>query len=215
MTSQWLTFLRDRVPGVSQLERLPRQLLGRNPFQGDCLPTRVPVVHWASGRPSLPFPHPWNYDEPLRILESYFWDADEEKGSGRHNRYLEIPGFFPIFVSRDPGIIRAIATDTGDAAGQFDRDTLPSTGIARATGADTLLFANGPLWRYQRKLAASPFGKTTLFQPEKFLEFEETFRNTISQRLNALRLHMQQSGETRAHIARARNQISDAGVVDK
>ena len=149
-----------RIPGFRQLARLPRQLLHISPFAGDCLPTRVSLFTLRRGRPSLPFPHPWNYGEPIRILDTYFWGADAEQGSGRHNRYLEVPGFAPVLVTRDPAIIRAITTDTGERPGQFDRDTLPSTGIARATGQDTLLFANGVSWRTQRKLAASPFGKT-------------------------------------------------------
>lgn len=154
----------DRNRGFRRLANLPRQLCGRSPFEGDIRPSRVPLFPPGSGRPALPFPHPWNYREPLRILDAYFWRADEETGSGRHNRYLEVPGFPPVLVTRDPGLIRAITTNTGDREGQFDRDTLPSTGIARATGKDTLLFSNGPAWRRQRKLAASPFGKTTLFQ---------------------------------------------------
>src|SRR5262245_4977195 len=165
MLGTLLTFLRDRVPGYRRLERLPRQLLGISPFRGDIRPTRVPLFSPRSGRPTLPFPHPWNYDQPIRILETYFWGADGEQGSGRHNRYLDMPGFAPVLVTRDPGIIRAIATETGDRDGQFDRDTLPSGGIARATGKDTLLYANGPTWRRQKKLSAAPFGKTTLFQP--------------------------------------------------
>jgi cytochrome P450 len=91
-------------------------------------------------------------------------------------------------------VIRAILTATGDKPGQFDRDTLPSAGIARATGPDSLLYANGPVWRRQRKLAASPFGKTSLFQPEKFGEFEATFRETVARRLEVLRRHLQESG---------------------
>jgi cytochrome P450 len=178
---------------------MPRQLLGINPFAGDSRPTRVPLFR-RGGRPTLPFPHPWNYLEPIRILDTYFWGADAESGPGRHNRYLEVPGFAPVLVTRDPGIIRAITTETGDRAGQFDRDTLPSTGIARATGADTLLFANGPLWRRQRKLAASPFGKTTLFQPEMFQEFAETFRNTVTHRLDVLRQHLRDSGQNHVEV---------------
>ena len=148
----------------------------------------------------MPFPHPWNYAEPIRILETYFWGADAVQGPGRHNRYLDIPGFAPVLVSRDPGVIRAITTETGDREGQFDRDTLPSTGIARATGKDTLLFANGSMWRRQRKIAASPFGKTTLFQPEMFHEFEVTFRHTVAERLNALRSHLKNSGLAKAQV---------------
>ena len=194
MLGKILKFLRDYLPGFGRIERLPRQMLAISPFAGDSQPTRVPLFKPGSGRPTLPFPHPWNYDQPLRILETYFWGADGEQGPGRHNRYLEVPGFAPILVSRDPGIIRAITTETGDGNGQFDRDTLPSTGIARATGKDTLLFANGPSWRKQRKLAAPPFGKTTLFQPEMFQEFADTFRNTVTQRLDVLRKHLESTG---------------------
>jgi len=192
--------LRDYVPGYGRLARLPRQVMAVSPFGGDVLPTRVPMFWPGSPRPTLPFPHPWNYQQPLLILESYFCGAEEEEGPGRHNRYLEVPGFSPILVTRDPGIIRAITTETGDREGQFDRDTLPSTGIARATGKDTLLFANGSLWRTQRKLAASPFGKTTLFQPEMFQEFAETFRHTVRQRLDALRQHLRSSGQPTARV---------------
>jgi cytochrome P450 len=189
-----LTFLRNRVPGFRHIERLPRQLLGIAPFQGDVRPARVPLFLPGSGRPTLPFPHPWNYDQPIRILETYFWGADAKQGSGRHNRYLEVPGFAPVFVTRDPRIIRAITTETGDREGQYDRDTLPSVGIARATGKDTLLYANGPTWRMQKKLAAPPFGKTTLFQPEQFHEFAATFRHTVRLRLDALQKRMQSTG---------------------
>jgi cytochrome P450 len=113
---------------------------------------------------------------------------------------MEFPGFAAILVSRDPGIIRAITSETGDGVNQFDRDTLPSTGIARATGEDSLLYANGSNWRMQRKLAASPFGKTSIFQPEKFREFAETFKNTVSQRLEILRKSLEDSGQTTARI---------------
>lgn len=185
---------------LHRLRQLPRQLLGRTPFAGDCLPGRVKLIHFGSGRPTIPVPHPWNYDRPIQILESYFWNAECEQGGARHNRYLEVPGFAPILVTRDPAIIRAITTETGDQPGQFDRDTLPSTGIARATGPDTLLYSNGSQWKKQRKLAASPFGKTTLFQPEMFQDFAETFRHTIVARLQVLREHLQKSGQRSVQI---------------
>ena len=200
MVTKLIVFLDDHVPGFRRLRDLPRQVFAISPFDGDSKPTRVPLLSPGTGRPTLPFPHPWNYDQPIRLLDTYFWGADAESGPGRHNRYLEVPGFAPILVTRDPGFIRAITTETGDRDGQFDRDTLPSTGIARATGKDTLLFANGPGWRKQRKLAASPFGKTTLFQPEMFHEFAETFRNTVTERLNVLRNHLQSSGQKHAPV---------------
>ena len=184
----FLTRLHDRVPGWRRLARLPRQVRGASPFAGgDIQPTRVPLL-WPrpAGRATLPFPHPWNFREPIRILDGYFCGPDAEEGAGRHNRYLEVPGFAPVLVTRDPRIIRAIATETGDRPGQFDRDTLPSVGIARATGADTLLYANGPAWKRQKRLSTPPFGRTTLFQPEQFGEFADTFRHTVRARLDAL-----------------------------
>lgn len=189
-----LTTLRERIPGFRRIERIPKQLLGISPFQGDIQPARVSLFAPGSGRPRLPFPHPWNYGEPIRILETYFWGADSEQGSAKHNRYLNVPGFMPVLVTRDPGVIRAIATDTGDRPGEFDRDTLPSVGIARATGKDTLLFANGPAWKHQKKLSTPPFGRATLFQPEQFHEFAETFRHTAHERISALHERLKRAG---------------------
>jgi cytochrome P450 len=189
-----------RVRALSSLTRIPKQLFGVNPFAGDCLPARTPLL-FDSGRPTTPFPHPWNYQRPLDILDAYFWRADEETGAARHNRYLDVPGFPPVLVTRDPGVIRAILTATGDREGQFDRDTLPSAGIARATGNDTLLFGNGSLWRRQRKVSASPFGKTSLFQVDVFLEFEETFRKTARRRLMLLRKRFAETNAQRLQMA--------------
>jgi cytochrome P450 len=188
------------LPGFALVKRLPRQLLGINPFGGDCLPSRVPLL-FQSGRRTLPFPHRWNYERPIDILEGYFHRADEETGPGRHNRYLDMPGLPPVLVTRDPAIIRAILTATGEGQDQFERDTLPSSGIARATGADTLLFGNGTMWRRQRKASASPFGKTALFQVDVFFEFQETFRTTVLGRLKTLRQHLIETGSSRITIA--------------
>ncbi len=188
-----------QLPGIRILTRLPKQLVGMNPFGGDCKPTRVPLL-LQTKRPSLPFPHPWNFQRPIEILDAYFWRADEETGSGRHNRYLDVPGFPPVFVTRDPSVIRAILTATGDRDGQFDRDSLPSIGIARATGEDTLLFGNGSLWRRHRKASASPFGKTAIFNVDVFGEFAETFRSTVRQRLTVLRQHLLETGSRQLQI---------------
>src|SRR5688500_9357462 len=201
---QLLDRLRDHVPGFRRLARLPRQLRGASPLAaGDIRPARVPLL-WPrpAGRTTLPFPHPWNFREPIRILDGYFCGADAEplEGGARHNRYLEVPGFAPILVTRDPRIIRAIATETGDRPGQFDRDTLPSAGIARATGADTLLYANGPMWKRQKKLSTPPFGRTSLFQPEQFHEFAETFRHTVHHRLAALQKRLEREGPARVRV---------------
>ncbi len=200
MSANVLTILRNRVPGFRWIARLPRQLLTISPFDGDIRPTRIPIFWGAVGRPTLPFPHPWNYRQPLCILKSCFWGADAQEGSGRHNCYLEFPGIAPILMSRDPQLIRAIATETGDGDGQFDRDKLPAVGIAHGTGKDMILYANGAAWKRQRKLAAAPFGKTTLFQPEQFQEFAETFRQTVHQRLDALQKLIERTG-TPARVA--------------
>ena len=190
----------SKLPGWERLCRLPKQLLRINPFEGDLIPVRIPLLQPGSGRPTLPFPHPWNFREPIRILETYYWGAENDAGAGRYNRYLDFPGFPPVLVTRDPAVIRAILTATGDREGQFDRDTLPSSGIARATGKDTLLFSNGPFWRRQRKVAASPFGKTALFQDAKFEEFETAARATIRNRLTVLRQLMKDTQQTTVQV---------------
>lgn len=131
----------------AMIARTLRQLRGVNPFDGECLPSRVKLFGW--GRPTLPFPHYWNYRQPIKILSTYYWKLENETTENRHNRYLDIPGFPTVLVSREPAVIKAILFATGDKPGQFDRDTLPTDGIARATGEDSLLYANGPLWRIQ------------------------------------------------------------------
>ena len=173
--------------------RLWQQVRGVNPFGGDCLPTRVSL--FGRGRPTLPFPHPWNYQNPIKIFQAFYWDAEKETGWGKHNRYLYVAGLSPVLMTRDPGIIKAVLSATGDKPGQFDRDTSPTAGIARATGEDSLLYSNGCVWRRQKKLSAEPFSRSNLFQPEKFHGFEQTFRKTVAERLEALRSHQQASGQ--------------------
>ena len=104
-------------------------------------------------------------------------------------------GLPPVLVTREPAIIKAVLSATGDKPGQFDRDTSPSAGIARATGEDSLLYANGPLWRRPKKLAVPSFSRSNLFQPEKFHEFEQTFRKTVAERLELLRARQEASGQ--------------------
>src|SRR5690349_11385835 len=154
------------------------------PFKGDWAPSRVPL--FKRGRPSLPFPHLWNYREPLRILDTFFWGVENESASGKHNRYLIAPTKPLVLVTREPAVIKAVLSATGDKPGQFDRDTAPTSGIARATGAVSLLYSNGATWRTQKQMAAQPFSRSNLFQPEKFHDFEVTFRNTVMERLNVL-----------------------------
>jgi len=127
-------------------------------------------------------------------LEALFHGADAEADRGtRHTRYLDVPGFDPVLVTRDPALIRAISLATGDKPGQFDRDTMPTSGIARATGEQTLLYANGTVWRQQKQLVAPPFARSTLFNPDTFDEFEGTFRKIAADRLEAVRLRVAQA----------------------
>ena len=178
--------------------RFLQQLRGVNPFDGDCLPTRVSL--FGFGRPTFPFPHLWNYKNPIKIFETFYWDAEKETGSGKHNRYLYLAGLPPVLLTREPAVIKAVLSATGDKPGQFDRDTSPMAGIARATGEDSLLYSNGPIWRRQKRLSAEPFSRANLFQPEKFHGFEQTFRKTVAERLETLRSHQQASGEKVSRI---------------
>jgi cytochrome P450 len=178
--------------------RLWQQFRGVNPFDGDCLPTRVPL--FGFGRPTLPFPHPWNYKTPLKIFETFYWNATKETGSGKHNRYIYLAGLPPVLLSREPAVIKAVLSATGDKPGQFDRDTTPMAGIARATGEDSLLYSNGPVWKRQKRMSAEPFSRANLFQPEKFHGFEQTFRKTVAERIEALRARQQATGEKVSRI---------------
>jgi hypothetical protein len=58
--------------------RVLQQVRGVNPFDGDCLPTRVSL--FGFGRPTLPFPHLWNYKNPIKIFATFYWDAEKETG---------------------------------------------------------------------------------------------------------------------------------------
>ena len=178
---------------------LLKQIRGINPFDGDCLPTRVRL--FGRGRPTLPFPHLWNYKNPLKLFETFYWDTDRETGSGKHNRFLYVAGMPPVLLTREPAIIKAVLAATGDKPGQFDRDTSPMAGIARGTGENSLLYTNGPVWRRQKRLSTEPFSRANLFQPEKFHGFEQTFRKTVVERLGALRARQQVTGKKTVRIA--------------
>jgi cytochrome P450 len=134
------------------------------------------------------------------MFDAVFWGADEETGSGKHNRYLTVPGMPLTLVSREPAVIKAILSATGDKPGQLDRDTFPTRGIARATGADSLLYSNGAQWRMQKQLAAPGFSRSNLFQPEKFHDFEQTFRKTVTHRLEAMRARLAETGRQSVRI---------------
>lgn len=175
-----------------------QQLIGVNPFKGDVLPSRVRL--FERGRACLPFPHLFNYKTPLRILGAFYANAKSDGLFARHNRYLYVAGMPPVLLTRDPAVIKAILSATGDKPGQFDRDTSPMAGIARATGVDSLLYANGTVWRRQKQMSAQPFGRGTLYQPEEFHEFEKTFRKTIGSRLLVLQDAQKKSGKKNVQI---------------
>jgi cytochrome P450 len=177
---------------------LLKQIQGVNPFGGDCLPSRVPL--FGFGRPTLPFPHLWNYKNPIKIFETFYWGSEREAGSGKHNRYIYVAGMPPVLLTREPAVIKAVQAETGDKPGQFDRDTSPTAGIARATGEDSLLYSNGAVWRRQKRLATEPFSRTNLFQPEKFQGFEQTFRETVAKRLEALRARQLATGKKTVRV---------------
>lgn len=179
-------------------KRFFQQIKGVNPFGGDCLPSRV--LLFSLGRPTAPIPLPWNYKEPIRIFEAFYFGTEKETGWGKHNRYLYAAGFPPVLVTRDPGIIKAIQANTGDKPGQFDRDTSPTAGIARATGEDSLLYANGAIWRRQKSLVAKPFSRSNLFQPQKFQGFEQTFRNSVKKRLELLQSLQKTRGKGKTRL---------------
>jgi len=179
--------------------RFLQQVRGVNPFDGDCLPSRVSL--FGFGRPTLPFPHLWNYKDPIKIFQTFYWDVDKETGSGKHNRYIYVAGLPPVLLTREPAVIKAVLSATGEKPGQFDRDTSPTAGIARATGEDSLLYSNGAIWRRQKRMSAEPFSRSNLFQPEKFHGFEQTFRKTVAKRIDALRARQQATGERTVRIA--------------
>ncbi len=115
---------------MSFLKNIGQQLLGINPFKGEVLPSRVYV--FERGRPCLPFPHHLNYKTPLSIFDAFYTNAKSADLFERDNRYLYVMGMPPVFITRDPAVIKAILLATGDKPGQFDRDTAPMKGIARA-----------------------------------------------------------------------------------
>lgn len=192
----------DAIPGSAWLKKFGAQCQGVSPFAGDINPVQVPLVAPFSGRPcTFAFPHPFNYKRPIDLMRSYYWGAHPGQGSGQFSRYLYTPGMpSPVLITCDMGLLKAITHDTGDKEGQFNRSTLPTDGIARGTGEDTLLYANGKKWRDQKKLAAPPFGKTTLFKPDAFHEFQATFHGTAVERLQALDTHLAGRHSAQIHL---------------
>ena len=131
------------MPFLARLTRLPGQLFGRNPFPGTLPAYRLPLLDTA-------FATLRHFRTPLRILDHVFRDGGDLK-------CLDVPGFPPILFVRDPEFIRAVTVETANQ-GAFERDTLPTQGIARVVGGRNLLYAQGDLWKKHRTAAAKPFG---------------------------------------------------------
>src|SRR5215208_3204769 len=132
---------------LTRLMRLPGQLLWQNPFPGTRRTHRLPVLKTALV--TLRY-----FRTPIRILDYVFADND---GADDDLKYLDVPGFPPILFVRDPELIRTITVETANQ-GAFDRDTLPTQGIARVVGGSNLLFAQGEVWKKHRAAAAKVFG---------------------------------------------------------
>jgi len=77
---------------ITRLKRLPRQLLGENPFSGTLKVERLPLIATALATAR-------HFRIPLRILDFVF------QGDGDF-KYLDVPGFPPILFVRDPEAIR-------------------------------------------------------------------------------------------------------------
>src|SRR4051812_41714529 len=104
---------------LTRLLRLPRQFLGESPFRGTYPVTRLPTFTTALVTAR-------HFRTPLSILDHVFRNDQDVA-------YLDVPGFPPILFVRDPEMIRTIAVETANR-GAFDRDTLPTQGIARVVG---------------------------------------------------------------------------------
>ena len=117
-----------------------------------------------------PFPHPSESRSSHPDSRNVLLGADSEQGPGRHNRYLRRAWLLaPVLVSRDRGCIRAIAAETGTAKGSSIATR--SRPWASPAPPDPIRCCS-PTARpaHAKKLAAHPFGKTTLYQPEQFQE---------------------------------------------
>ena len=156
---------------LARLRQLPGQLLGRNPFPGSLKAHPLPILPTALAT----FRH---FRTPLRILDLIFRDD-------RDLHYLDVPGFPPILFVRDPELIRAVTVGTANG-GDFDRDTLPTQGIARVVGGRNLLYAQGEVWRKHRAAAARSFGAGAVQTPDVFHDIERAIKRAVEPHLEEL-----------------------------
>lgn len=156
---------------LTRLRRLPGQLVRRNSFRGSLTVERLPLL--AMGLTTVR-----HFRTPLRILDAVFRDDADLK-------YLDVPGFPPILFIRDPELIRTITVETANQ-GDFDRDTLPTQGIARVVGGSNLLYAQGDTWRRHRVAAARPFGAGAVLTPEVYHDMEIAVKRAVEPQLEEL-----------------------------
>lgn len=170
---------------LARLRALPGQLLWRNPFPGTLRAHRLPVLE--TGLVALR-----HFRTPLRILDHVF-KTDTDLA------YLDVPGFPPILFVRDPELIRAVTVNTAND-GAFDRDALPTQGIARVVGAQNLLYAVGSVWKRHRTAAARAFGMGAVQTPLVFQNMERAVRRAVEPQLDDLAARVRASGTNRVRM---------------
>jgi cytochrome P450 len=170
---------------LTRLRRLPGQLGGTNPFPGTLRARPVPLLD--TGFATLR-----HFRTPLRILDFVFRD-------GGHLKYLDVPGFPPILFVRDPEVVRQVALRTANQ-GDFDRDTLPTQGIARVVGGRNLLYAQGEVWKRHRTAAAPPFGAGAVRSAGVFHDIERAVRAAAEPALEELALRVRKAGRPAVRV---------------
>ena len=179
---------------IDRIKRLPSQLAGRNPFGGSMHVERLPVLRTA-------YLTATKFRTPLKILDDAFRDDVDLK-------YLDVPGFPPILFVRDPEMIRTIAVETANQ-GDFDRDTLPTQGIARVVGGRNLLFTQGDEWKRHRAAASRPLGTGAVFKPEIYQGIEAAVKRAVEPQLEILAEQVRRS-PTNTHRMQLETEIKAA-----
>ena len=157
-----------------------RRLLRRSrgePFCGDCLPTRVPL--FGFGRPPCPSPICGTTGSRSRSsTRSSGTSSGKRVGKAqplpRRPRTAARPGH-PRTGDHPRGALR-----DRRPAGPVRPGHRPLRGHRARDRRGHAALRERPLWRRQKKLAAPSFSRTNLFQPEKFQDFEQTFRKTVA-----------------------------------
>src|SRR5262249_3035485 len=114
----------------------------------------------------------------LRIVDLVFRDGGDLK-------YLDVPGFPSILFVCDPEFIRTLTLQTA-LQGDFDRDTLPTQGIARVVGAENLLYSQGKTWQKHKGAISRPLGTTAVQTPEVFKDLELAIKRAVEPQLEEL-----------------------------